>query len=90
MVSGGGSGDDFAITLGGEEEFYLVDPDSRDLLADPDEGIFEDCEKNAGPHKIVREFLRSQVETSTKVCGPVAEVRRALTIVREGLAEPPG
>ena len=84
------SGDGLAITLGVEEEFFLVDPDSRDLLVDPDEGIFEDCERNAGPHKVVHEFLRSQIETNTRVCASVAEVREALTIVREGLGESPG
>ena len=67
-----------AITLGIEEEFFLVDPESRGLLADPDPGIFETCEKHQGPHKVVREFLRSQIETNTRVCGSVAEVRAAL------------
>ena len=63
------SGDDsFAITLGVEEEFFLVDPETRDLLADPDEGIFEACERAGGPHKVVHEFLRSQIETNTRVC----------------------
>ena len=81
------SGDDLAITLGVEEEFFLVDPDSRDLLADPDEGIFEDCERNAGPHKIVHEFLRSQIETNTRVCASVAEVRQALRETRRLVIE---
>ena len=30
------SDDDLPITLGIEEEFFLIDPDSGDLLADPD------------------------------------------------------
>ena len=71
---------DLPITLGLEEEFFLVDPESRDLLTDPDEGIFAACEANRGPHKIVREFLRSQIETNSRVCGSVAEVR---TVLRE-------
>ena len=60
--------EDLAITLGVEEEFFLVDPGSRDLLADPDPAIFETCEKTRGPHKVVREFLHSQIETNTRVC----------------------
>ena len=52
--------------LGVEEEFFLVDPETRDLLADPDPQIFEACKANQGPHK-VDEFLRSQIEIST--CG---------------------
>ncbi len=55
------------ITLGIEEEFFLVDPSSRDLLADLDPGIFKTCDENRGPHKEVREILRSQIETNTRV-----------------------
>ena len=77
-----GSGGDLAIELGVEEEFFLIDPETRDLLPDPDRGIFEDCEKSCGPHKVVAEFLRSQIETTTRVCGSVAEVRSALRETR--------
>ena len=80
-------GQDLAITLGIEEEFFLVDPDSRDLDADPDEGIFEACERTGGPHKVVHEFLRSQIETNTRVCGSVAEVREALSETRRLVVE---
>ena len=71
-----------AITLGVEEEFFLVDPGTRDLIASPDEAIFEACERAAGPHKVVREFLRSQIETNTRVCGSVADLRQALRETR--------
>ncbi|MCE2453204.1 MAG: carboxylate-amine ligase, partial [Nitrospinae bacterium] len=70
--------DDLSITLGIEEEFFLVDPDSRDLLADPDPAIFEACEARIEPHKVTRELLRSQIETNTRVCASVAEAREAL------------
>ena len=78
---------DLAITLGVEEEFFLVDPDSRDLVADPDEGIFEACERSGGPHKVVHEFLRSQIETNTRVCGSVADMREALSETRRLVVE---
>ena len=74
--------DGLAITLGIEEEFFLVDPETRDLLADPDPGLFELCERTSGPHKVVRELLRSQIETNTRVCGSVAELREALCDTR--------
>ncbi len=70
------------ITLGIEEEFFLVDPGTRDVLADPDPAIFADCEEAAGPHRVVREALRTQIETNTKVCGSVAELRQALKETR--------
>ena len=78
---------DLSISLGVEEEFFLVDPESRDLLADPDIGIFETCEANRGPHKIVREFLRAQVETNSRICQSVAEVRTALLETRRIVIE---
>ena len=74
--------DEAPITLGVEEEFFLVDPDTRDLVADPPAAIFEACEENAGPHKVVREFMRSQIETNTRVCGSVAELRQAIQETR--------
>ena len=70
------------IKLGIEEEFFLVDPESRDLLADPDVRIFEACEAHGGPHKFVREFLRTQIESNSRVCESVAEVREALLETR--------
>ena len=73
---------DFQVTLGIEEEFFLVDPETRDVLADPDRGIFEACERNRGPHRVVGEFLRSQIETNTRVCGSVAHLREALIETR--------
>ena len=76
------SSDHFPITLGVEEELFLVDPRSRDLLADPDVGIFEDCGNTCAPHKVVREFCRCQIETNTRVCHSVAEVRTALQETR--------
>ena len=78
----GGDVDDPMIKLGIEEEFFLVDPESRDLLADPDLRIFEHCETNGGPHKFVREFLRTQIESNSRVCDSVAQVRTALLETR--------
>ena len=77
------TGDGLGITLGVEEEFFLVDPATHDLRADPDEGIFEACERAGGPHKVVHEFLRSQIETNTRVCNSVADVRTALRETRQ-------
>ena len=86
-MTAAGTGDDLTITLGVEEEFFLVDPETRDLLADPDEGIFAACEQAGGPHKVVHEFLRSQIETNTRVCGSVGEVRQALRETRRLVIE---
>ena len=82
ITAGSDAQDPLAITLGVEEEFFLVDPESRDLLADPDTRIFETCEARRGPHKIVRELLRTQIETNSRVCASTAEVRTALLETR--------
>ena len=79
--------DDLTITLGVEEEFFLVDPESMDLLADPDPAIFETCEARQGEHKVVHEFLRSQIETNSRVCASVAEARAALAETRSLLID---
>ena len=82
---------DLNITLGVEEEFFLVDPDTRDLESDPDPGIFEACERDRGPHRVAHEVLRTQIETSTRVCGSVSEaceaVRETRRLVIEAAAE---
>ena len=70
------------ITLGVEEELFLVDPDSRDLVRDPDPAVISDCQRNAAPHKVVPEFFRAQIETNSRVCESVAQVRRALVETR--------
>lgn len=73
---------DLNITLGVEEEFFLVDPESRDLIADPDPAIFAACERASGPHTVVHEFLRSQIETNTRVCADFIQLREALNETR--------
>ena len=78
---------DLSITLGVEEEFFLVDPATRDMLADPDAAIFDYCRENAGPHKAVPEMLRSQIETNTRVCESVADLRMAMQETRRLVVE---
>lgn len=75
-----GPGPEF--TFGIEEEFFLVDPQTRDVIADPDPAIMRQCIRERGPHKVVPELLRSQVETGTRVCRSIADLREALTETR--------
>ena len=79
--------DQTTITLGLEEEFFLVDPETRDLITDPDPGLFAACERDSGPHKVVHELLRSQIETNTRVCNSMAELRAALIETRSLVVE---
>ena len=75
------------ITLGVEEEIFLVDPETKDVISDPDLRIFEECEINSEPHKVVRELLRTQIETNTRVCSSIAEVRQSLYETRGIISE---
>jgi len=75
------------FTFGIEEEFFLVDPETRDIIADPDPGIMERCERESGPHTVVPELLRSQVETNTRVCSSIADLRTALAETRRLVVE---
>ena len=70
------------ITLGVEEELMIVDPRTRDVVANPDEGIMARAVALAGEHKVVSEFMRSQIETNSRVCGSVAEVEQSLRETR--------
>ena len=70
------------LTLGIEEELMVVDADTGDAVADPDPAIFETCAANRGPHQVVNELLRSQIETGTRVCASIAELRTSLVQTR--------
>lgn len=75
-----------AFTVGIEEEYLLVDPESRDLLRDPPERLMRECEEVLGP-QVGHEFLRAQVEVGTKVCNSIAEARADLVRLRRGLRD---
>ena len=70
------------ITLGIEEELMIVDPGSGEVIADPDPAIFDDCRRAAGGHRVVNELLRSQIETNSRICSSIAELRTSLHEMR--------
>jgi carboxylate-amine ligase len=74
-----------SLSLGLEEEYLLVDPTSRDLVAAPPEGFMARCqERLAG--RATHELLQAQVEVETTVCPDVGEVRRQLSELRATVA----
>jgi carboxylate-amine ligase len=54
-----------SFTLGIEEDL-LVDKATRDVVRDPPEAFFYDCEKALGS-QVSREFLKPQIEIATRV-----------------------
>jgi carboxylate-amine ligase len=74
------------FSIGIEEEFWLVDRESRDLATDPAAGFLKDC-KDALGDQVSSEFMRCQVETGTKVCNSASEARDQLTHMRSTVAD---
>lgn len=75
-----------SLTLGVEEEYLLVDPVSRDLIATAPAGFMEACKDRVGD-AVGHELLQAQIEVGTSICQTVADVRRELTSLRLGVAE---
>ena len=69
------------FTIGIEEEYLLVDPETRNLADDPPATILEECRKRVGD-QVTPEFLRSQIEVGTKVCNSIAEAKEELRGLR--------
>ncbi|MGH6895179.1 MAG: carboxylate-amine ligase [Geminicoccaceae bacterium] len=70
-----------SLTLGLEEEYLLVDPASRDLVAAPPEGFMRRCEERLG-ERVTSELLQAQVEVGTTVCQDVGAARAQLLELR--------
>lgn len=76
---------DSPSTIGIEEEYLLVDLESRDLRADPPEAFMQTCRQLLGEH-VTPEFLRCQIEVGTPVCETIADARRELMFFRRTIA----
>jgi len=74
------------LTIGVEEEYLLVDRETRALAVDPPKGLMKECEKRLGI-QVSSELLRSQIEIGTKVCRNVQEVREDLVHLRGNIKE---
>jgi carboxylate-amine ligase len=74
-----------SLTLGLEEEYLLVDPVSRDLVAAPPEGFMQRCQDRLGD-RVAHELLQSQLEVGTTVCRDVGAARAQLTELRATVA----
>lgn len=68
------------FTIGVEEEFFVVDPETRGLRSRADR-IVEPAREKVGDH-VEPELQRSQVETGTGVCSTLGDVRRELVRLR--------
>ena len=75
-----------AFTVGIEEEYLLVDPETRDLVRDAPESVVAQAEEVLGP-QVGHEFLRAQVEVGTKVCPDIPTAAEDLRRLRRAVLE---
>ena len=73
------------FTLGIEEEYFLVDKTTRDVVGDPPDGMLAEFEALLGA-QVSPEFLRSQIEIGTRVCASLEEARADLRRLRGTIA----
>ncbi len=75
------------FTLGIEEEYLLIDRQTRDVVADPPRRVFEEAAAAGGTSgQVLPELLRAQIEVDTQVCREVAEAGEELADLRRAVA----
>lgn len=77
------------FTIGVEEEYLLVDKETRALVIDPPKTLMTEAEEKCGS-QVTSELLRSQIEIGTRVCKNVQEVRGELSFLRSSVIEVAG
>ena len=78
-----------AFTMGVEEEYLLVDKETRALAIDPPKSLLTECEEILGG-QVTTELLQSQIEIATNVCKNIQEVREDLVKLRRAIIEVTG
>ncbi|MDH3442059.1 MAG: carboxylate-amine ligase, partial [Gammaproteobacteria bacterium] len=77
------------FTIGVEEEYLLVDKETRGLVVDPPDSLLSECEEILGG-QVTNELLQSQIEVGTKVSQNVQEAREDLARLRKSIIEVTG
>jgi len=77
------------FTIGVEEEYLLVDKETRALVVDPPKSLLAECEELLDG-QVTTELLQSQIEVGTKVCQNVQEAREDLAKLRKSIIEVTG
>lgn len=75
-----------AFTIGIEEEYLLVDSETRELASDPPAELFNECEKHV-PGLVRPEFMKAQIEVGTSICNTAADARAQLAQLRSTICE---
>lgn len=72
------------FTIGIEEEYLLVDADTRELITQTPVGFFEACQAELG-NQVSPEFLQCQIEIGTHVCQTASAAKAELQRLRSAL-----
>ena len=75
-----------SFTIGIEEEYLLVDKETRSLVIDPPETLMVEAEEKCGA-QVTSELLKSQIEVGTKVCSNIQEAHEDLARLRRNIIE---
>ncbi len=74
------------FTIGIEEEYLLVDRQTRDLAVDVPDTLMAECERRLEA-QVSPEFLRAQIEVGTRVCDNLKQAAIELASMRKTVAE---
>ena len=74
------------FTIGIEEEYLVVDRETRDLFTKPPKEMWDALGQVLGA-QVTQEFLQAQIEVGTKVCAKVSEARQDLATLRRDLSK---
>ncbi|HHC07343.1 MAG TPA: carboxylate-amine ligase [Actinobacteria bacterium] len=74
-----------SFTIGIEEEYFLVDRETRDLVPDMPDSLLRRCEEIV-EGQVSPEFIRSQIEVGTPVARNIKELRSYLGSLRKAVA----
>ncbi len=74
------------FTLGIEEEYLLVDKETRALVIDPPATLMAEAEEKCG-EQVTSELLLSQIEIGTKVCNNIQEAHEDVVRLRGHIIE---
>ena len=74
------------FSIGVEEEYMLVDPDSCNLVSRVPRTLMPELQQRIR-EQVSPEFLQCQVEIGTRVCGNITELRENLVCLRRTVSE---
>ncbi|MBA3323955.1 MAG: carboxylate-amine ligase [Rhodobacteraceae bacterium] len=74
------------FSIGIEEEYLLVDPETRALSVRQPPGFMARCKELLGP-RVAHEVLQSQIEIVSRVCANIGEARTEILELRRVVAE---